>query len=88
MSNYSVVHFIKDDSVEAVPSVWVKDNYCAWPNNKLLIPKYIKNRHTPNEVEFKYIKIRVLCKNISKLGIIKYQLPMIFLCLILNSIIK
>lgn len=72
MSNYSVVHFIKDNSEEAVPSVWVKDNYCAWPNNKLLIPKYIKNRHTPNEVEFKYIKIRVLCKNISKLGIIKY----------------
>lgn len=58
MSNYSVVHFIKDDSVEAVPSIWVKDNYCAWPNNKLLTPKYIK--------------IRVLCKNISKLGIIQH----------------
>jgi len=70
MSNYSVVHFIKDNSVEAVPSIWVKDKYnCAWPNNKLLTSKYITNRRIPNEVEFKYFKIRVLCKNIRKLGI-------------------
>jgi len=69
MSNYSVVHFTKDNSVEAVPSIWVKGNFCAWPNNKSLTSKYITNRRLPNEIEFKYYKIRVLCKSISKLNI-------------------
>lgn len=67
MSNYSVVHFLKENSVEAVPSIWIKNNYCAWPNNKLLTSKYITNRRLPNEVEFKYFKVRVLCKHLSKL---------------------
>lgn len=69
MSNYSVVHFIKDNSVEAVPSIWVKGNLGAWPNNKSLTSKYITTRRLPNEIEFKYYKIRLLCKSISKLNI-------------------
>lgn len=63
---YSVVHFFDDDSVEAVPKIWVKGDYCAWPKNKMLITKYIINKHLPDNTEFTYFKARVLCKSLSK----------------------
>ncbi|KAF0723498.1 Uncharacterized protein FWK35_00024286 [Aphis craccivora] len=29
---WSIVHFVVDDTVEVVPSQWIKRNgYCAWP---------------------------------------------------------
>jgi len=72
MSSYSVVHFLIDNLVEAVPSTWIKAgkkpgvNLCAWPHNKACIIKYIQNKHMPNEIDFKYFKVRVLKKNLGK----------------------
>lgn len=67
MSAYSVVHFFGDNTVEAVPTSWIKGKLCAWPHNKACIIKYIKNKHMPNEIDFKYLKARVLQKNLGNL---------------------
>lgn len=72
MSAYSVVHFIKDNSVEAVPSNWIKPgnkpgtNVCAWPCNKACVIKYIHNKHMSNEIDFKYFKVQVLKKTVGR----------------------
>jgi len=63
---YSVVHFFADDSVEAVPSFWVKGKLCAWPKNKIYAKKYIETKRTPNDTDFIFLKARELCRNISK----------------------
>lgn len=66
-SSYSIVHFFDDDTVEAIPSFWMKDKMCAWPKNKLFIKKFIEKKMALNDKEFKYLKARVLSKGISKL---------------------
>lgn len=65
---YSVVHFFEDESVEAVPHIWVRKDHCAWPINtcKTLTSKYIACKHQPNDKEFAYFKARVLCKGLCK----------------------
>jgi hypothetical protein len=63
---YSVVHFFEDESVEAVPHIWVKKDYCAWPINKTQISKYIASKLQPNAKEFANLKARVLCKKLCK----------------------
>lgn len=67
---YSVVHFF--DDVETLPSFWVKGKYCAWPKNNLFIKKFIEKKLATNEKEFKYLKARLLSRNISKLKIITF----------------
>lgn len=62
---YSVVHFYDDESVEAIPSDWIKDDLCAWPTNQNCVSKYIQNKHKPNDFDFTYLKARVLVKGIS-----------------------
>jgi len=64
-STYCIVHFFEDESVEAVPSYWVKGDLCAWPTNKNCISKYIQIKHKPNDYDFTYLKARVLLKGIS-----------------------
>lgn len=64
--SYSVVHFFDDESVEAVPSFWVKGKTCAWPKNKIYVMKYIEIKRTPNDTDFKYLKARELCRGLSK----------------------
>jgi len=44
-ATYSVVHFYIDETVEAVPSYWVKGDFCAWPTNKNCVSKFIQNKH-------------------------------------------
>lgn len=73
MSTYSVVHFFNDNSVEAVPSYWIKENFCAWPKNKKCVSKYIQNKHKPNNIDFTHFKARELLKGISKFIIIYYS---------------
>lgn len=65
MSNaYSVIVFTEDNTVEAVPSRWVKkkDGTCAWPTTKsrCLIMKLIEKKSVPNEVQYKYYKAKVM----------------------------
>lgn len=33
---WSIVHFVKDNTIEVVPDFWIKkkDKSCAWPVNK------------------------------------------------------
>jgi len=42
---WNVVHFIQENSVEAVPSKWYNDKLkkCAWPKDKSKIKLLLKN---------------------------------------------
>jgi len=64
---WSVVHFLDDNSVEAVPFDWVDDDKCAWPKNNYHAAKLRDNRVKPNQYEFDNYRARVLSKNIRKL---------------------
>lgn len=62
MINYSVVEFIEDHAIEAVPTNWLKKNICAWPKTKnpSNIRKLIERRSDPNDTEFTFFKVAVL----------------------------
>lgn len=66
-SLYSVVHFINENTVECVPSNWIKNNTCAWPFNRRNASKMIEQKYQPNNKEFTFFKIRMLCSGISEL---------------------
>lgn len=68
-TSYSVVHFFDDESVEAVPSFWVNDKFCAWPKKIIYVKKYIEIKRIPNDTDFIYLKARELCRGLSKLTI-------------------
>jgi len=61
---YSVVFFKNENTVDAEPSHWVKNNLCAWPIKH--IKKCIERKLQPNDVEYDYFPVRVLKKHISK----------------------
>lgn len=63
---WSVVHFIEDNSVEAVPMIWLKKDMCAWPNNSNSAKKICKNQIKVNRFEFQFYRARILSSNISK----------------------
>lgn len=58
---WHIVNFLSDNSVSAVPKIWLKNGYCAWPKpfikNKT---KLIKNRVKPGRSQFDFYKVRVL----------------------------
>lgn len=68
MKMYSVVHFLNDNTVEAIPSKWQnkKNSTSAWPKNTNLAIKYIEQNINPTENDFNYFKSRELSKNIGK----------------------
>ncbi|CAH1732122.1 unnamed protein product [Aphis gossypii] len=66
-TSYSIVHFFDDETVEAIPSFWMKGKFCAWPKNNLFIKKFIEKKMGVNEKEFKLLKARVLSKGIKTL---------------------
>lgn len=57
---WTVVHFVKENSVEAVPSHWVKKTTCAWPKKD--IKKHIHRRIIVNKSDFNYFPSRILKK--------------------------
>jgi len=67
---WSVVHFTTDNTVEVVPSHWVKRHrqLCAWPKTttKKLILRAVLNRVIHNKMEFNYFDARCLASNIGK----------------------
>ncbi|KAL5239463.1 hypothetical protein ACI65C_006873 [Semiaphis heraclei] len=65
---YSVVHFFVDESVEAVPSFWVKGKTCAWPKNKIYAKKYIETKRIPSNTDFQFLKARELCRGLKSLN--------------------
>jgi len=64
MNTYSVVVFTEDNSIEAVPTNWLKNNKCAWPitKNHSTIRKLIEQKSVLNEIEYTYFNARVLKK--------------------------
>lgn len=62
---WSIVHFLDDNSVQAVPSFWVVKDKCAWPKNNYNLGKIRYNRIKPNEIDFNYYRARVFSKKIS-----------------------
>lgn len=72
---YSVVFFIKENTVDAVPSHWMKNNLCAWP--KKHIKKCIERKLQPNDVDYDYFPARVLKKHISNYYLLLIIVPTI-----------
>ncbi|KAL5240915.1 hypothetical protein ACI65C_008325 [Semiaphis heraclei] len=67
--SWTVVHFIKDNSVEVVPHFWYDSStsLCAWPTENLSY--CVENKVTPDNKKFKYFKARVFkgCEKIESL---------------------
>lgn len=45
--NWTVVKFMKDQSVEAVPTNWITGSECYWPDEK--VERAIKSCQTPGK---------------------------------------
>lgn len=59
---WSVVHFKNDNSVNAVPSTWVKRDMCAWPKRD--VKRFLERRIIPNDFDFDFYPARLLKKDI------------------------
>jgi len=68
MTTYSIVDFFEDNSVEAVPTIWINkdEGTCAWSKQKSPISKLKGKKSTPNDIEYDYFKLRVVITNIGK----------------------
>ncbi|XP_060868651.1 uncharacterized protein LOC132943645 [Metopolophium dirhodum] len=64
MTQYLVVEFYEDNSIEAVPANWFKkkEGTCAWPNTKNAnaLKKCVELKSIPNDVEYSYHLAKVL----------------------------
>jgi len=64
MSQYLVVEYYEDNSIEAVPASWFKkkEGTCAWPNTKNpnVLKKFVELKTIPNDVEYSYHAAKVL----------------------------
>lgn len=72
-----VVHFLNEDSIEAVPHSWFKKQNltCAWPLARNSAKRLIEKRTVPNKLEFEWLPARTLGKNYGKNS---------YICLIIN----
>jgi len=65
MENYwIVVYFTDENSVEAVPNIWLnkKQDSCAWPAKTKNVKKFIEFQQKPNKKDFTYHPARKLGK--------------------------
>ncbi|CAI6376195.1 unnamed protein product [Macrosiphum euphorbiae] len=48
---WSIVHFVKDNTIEVIPDFWIKkkDKSCAWPVNKKIARRLIEKRKSYSE---------------------------------------
>lgn len=76
---WTVVHFTKENAVEAVPSHWVKKDVCAWP--KTNVRKHINHRTMVNKYDFDYFHSRTLKKGIGNYKLIHSFIFFYFLIL-------
>jgi len=78
---WSVVNFSIDNTVEVVPSFWVKDNKSAWPRKNA--KHFIKQRLVPNKYDFEYLSIKKkMCKDLGNI-IIMYNSTREYILLLL-----
>uniref|UniRef100_A0A2S2QXX8 DUF4806 domain-containing protein n=1 Tax=Sipha flava TaxID=143950 RepID=A0A2S2QXX8_9HEMI len=76
MARWEVVLFYKDNSIEAVPDIWFKKGFCAWPKSSKNVKQLIKNRYKPNKSDFIYYPARTLgTKNFATLTEAQAKLP-------------
>lgn len=61
---WSIVHFINENSVYAVPTSWFKNNTCAWPKRD--VTRFLQRRVIPNKFDFNFLPARLLKKGIGK----------------------
>lgn len=57
-----VVHFLNEDTVEAVPDTWYRkrDKLCAWPLISKNSKKCIENKDYPNEENYRWLPAKIL----------------------------
>lgn len=57
-----VVHFLNEDTVEAVPDIWYqrKNKLCAWPLKSKNYKKLIEKKDYPNEENYEWLPARIL----------------------------
>lgn len=71
---WAVVHFNSENSVDYVPSCWIRRHkgtiLCAWPNNDHNLIKFRMSRVHPNKIDYSYYKCRVISEDIGKFNII------------------
>jgi len=62
MNTYRVVHFLEENTVEAVLSTWFSSNKnaCTWPKNCTNPLRLIGKNVKPNDDEFTFFKARML----------------------------
>lgn len=60
MARWEVVFFYNDNSIEAVPDIWVKKDQSAWSKSFKNVKSLIKNRCKPNTTDFNYYPVRKL----------------------------
>ncbi|XP_022162449.1 uncharacterized protein LOC111028210 [Myzus persicae] len=76
ISGWIIVIFNNDNSVEAVPDIWLKKNNCAWPAKSKQIKKYIERRVKPNNNDFTFFNARKLGNKVySSLAEARSKLP-------------
>lgn len=73
---WTVVHFTNENSVEAVPSHWVKKDVCGWPKKN--IKKHMHHRTIVNKYDFDYFPSRILKKGIGNYKLLTYLLDNFF----------
>lgn len=56
MYKWIIVNFFNDNSIEAVPDIWLKQNVCAWPIDKKDFT-FFSARKLGNKVYGKYLYI-------------------------------
>jgi len=54
VSNWNIVSFTDDATIEAVPDIWVKIKSCAWPKIEKHAKKLIEKRTIQNSNEFRF----------------------------------
>lgn len=58
-----IVVCFEDNTIAAVPQFWFERGTCAWP--KKSPKKFIERRIKPNELDFIYLKSKIIKNNIS-----------------------
>jgi len=53
-----IVVCFEDNTIAAVPQFWYERGVCAWPEKSP--KKFIERRIKPNEVDFLYLKSKII----------------------------
>jgi hypothetical protein len=62
MDKWIIIHFCKDNSVEAVLNIWFKNYICAWQILLKYTSKFIETMIKPSKKKFIFLPPRILRK--------------------------